>query len=56
MVHKLIEGIKLQVGVQYKSSIHQENITFIEHEVLYGAWLSTLWFVKKANTFYPAFI
>ena len=27
-----------------------------EHQVLSGAWFSTLWFVTKANNFYPAFI
>ena len=37
MVYSLIERIELQVGLKYKSSIHQANITFTEHKVLSGA-------------------
>jgi len=56
MVHWLIKRNKLCIGLKYKPSIRQANVTSIEQEVLSGAWVSTLLFVMKGNAFYPAFI
>ena len=56
MVHWPIERMKLRVHLKHKSSIRHANITFMNTKFLSGTWFSPLWFVTKANDFYPAFI